>query len=265
MPENINSLLPIIFIVGYVLYTIWRIVTKQGQKQNEQQPHSPGKLLAWDPVTQSERWSVNHKLPVNGGILATAGNLVFQGNTMGEFSAFDAADGKTLWSVATGTAISAAPVSYQLGDDQYVLVPAGVGGVMQFFYPDLHAGEDIHGPTRLLAFSLSGDASIPETKTVERKVSILAPMTMEKATLQLGGELYADECGGCHGKDAVARYGGSVPDLRYASAETHKAWHGIVIGGARRAEGMPPIEITVKQADAIHGYVISEALKLKSD
>lgn len=226
------------------------------------EPHSPGKLLAWDPVTQSERWSVDHSLAVSGGVLATAGNLVFQGNGMGEFNAYDAETGETVWSVSTGTAISAAPVSYQLGEDQHVLIPAGLGGVMQYFYPKIHAGKDIRGPTRLFSFSLSGDASIPATKPVERKVAELPSISSAPDTLEPGALLYQRDCLGCHGKDAVARYGGSVPDLRYASVETHSSWNGIVIGGARRAKGMPPFELTAEQAEAIQHYVVSEARKL---
>ena len=77
--------------------------------------------------------------------------------------------------------------------------------------------------------------------------------------------LYADNCLGCHGKDAVARYGGSTPDLRYASADAHKAWHGVVVGGAKRANGMPDFELSLEEADAIRNYVISEARKLISE
>lgn len=224
--------------------------------------HSPGKLLAWDPTTQSERWSVNHSLPVNGGVLATAGDLVFQGNAMGEFSAFDASSGATLWSVPTGSAINAAPVSYRLGNEQYVLIPAGAGGIMQFFYPSLHAAEDAHGPTRLFAFRLHGRAPMPDIAVVARKVPRSAPMSEMSSSPLLGRDLYEDHCTGCHGKDVVARFGGWVPDLRYASADTHQAWQGIVVGGARSDKGMPAFELTALEAEAIRDYVISEARKL---
>jgi quinohemoprotein ethanol dehydrogenase len=223
------------------------------------EPHSPGKLLAWDPVAQTERWSVDHNLAVSGGVLATAGDLVFQGNGMGEFKAYHAETGETLWSMSTGTAISAAPVSYESGGEQHVLIPAGLSGVMQYFYPKIHAGEGVRGPTRLFAFSLTGDASMPQTTLVEHQVAKLPPVSSDPEVLQSGKTLYAEHCLGCHGKDAVARYGGSVPDLRYASADVFGSWHAIVIGGARRAKGMPDFELTIEDADAIRNYVISEA------
>ncbi|MGH8224196.1 MAG: PQQ-binding-like beta-propeller repeat protein, partial [Woeseiaceae bacterium] len=74
-------------------------------------PFSPGKLLAWDPVAQRARWVVEREFPFNGGILATAGGLVFQGDALGAFEAYAADDGERLWRVMTGSGITAAPVS----------------------------------------------------------------------------------------------------------------------------------------------------------
>ena len=56
-----------------------------------------GRLIAWDPVSQSPRWVVEHENAWNGGVLSTAGGLVFQGKLNGEFVAYDAADGTRLW------------------------------------------------------------------------------------------------------------------------------------------------------------------------
>jgi quinohemoprotein ethanol dehydrogenase len=83
--------------------------------------------------------------------------------------------------------------------------------------------------------------------------------------IESGKELYAGSCGGCHGKNASARFGGSVPDLRYSSADTHAAWHGIVIGGARRANGMPAFpQFEVEQSEAIRNYVLSLSEELRA-
>jgi quinohemoprotein ethanol dehydrogenase len=80
-----------------------------------------------------------------------------------------------------------------------------------------------------------------------------------------GKRLYAGNCGGCHGKNAAARFGGSVPDLRFASADTHAAWHGIVIGGARRANGMPAFShLDVEQSEAIRSYALSKSEALRA-
>src|SRR5687768_1193470 len=84
-----------------------------------------GSLKAWDPVTQQEKWSVQHPGAWNGGVLSTAGNLVFQGNVGGDFVAYNAADGTKLWSFPAQTGIVAAPATYAIGDEQYVVVLAG--------------------------------------------------------------------------------------------------------------------------------------------
>jgi glucose dehydrogenase len=71
-----------------------------------------GHLAAWDPVEQREVWRVQYEHPWNGGVLSTAGDVVFQGEAMGHFAAFDARTGAKLWSVETGTGILAPPITY---------------------------------------------------------------------------------------------------------------------------------------------------------
>ena len=232
------------------------------------EPFSPGKLVAFDPVKQVARWTVNHPLPFNGGVLATAGNLVFQGNAQGRFAAYAADTGEEKWSLATGSGITAAPVSYAIDGTQYVLIPIGSGGGIQFVYPQLGAGEESEGPTRLLAFSLDGSSEFPSIERVGRTLPDQPELLASTEMVENGKNLYADNCGGCHGKNATARFAGSVPDLRYSSAETHATWHGIVIGGAGRANGMPAFsDLDVEQSEAIRNYVLSmsEALRDNAD
>ena len=228
------------------------------------QPFSPGKLVAWDPAAQQARWTVHHDLPFNGGLLATAGNLVFQGNAQGRFVAYAADSGDTLWSVATGSAITAAPVSYAVADRQYVLVPIGAGGGVQFSYPQMHATDEAQGPTRLLAFSLDGKSELPQPAITRRTLPAQPELEASAAAVEKGRQVFALNCKGCHGKNAVARYGGSVPDLRYASMETHTAWHGVVIGGAKRVNGMPGFEFSVEDSEAVRNYVLSRSAELRA-
>lgn len=230
------------------------------------QPHVPGLLIAWDPVTQSARWSVDHEVAFNGGVLATAGNLVFQGDANGVFSAYDAASGERLWSVETGSAISAAPVSYRAAGRQRVLIPIGAGSGMQFAYPTFHAGQKVSGQSRLLSFSLAGRAELPRTPAPSRELPELPELTASAETIERGHELFTREgCYGCHGKGAEARFGGSVPDLRYSTPETHLQWNGIVIGGARADRGMPAHELSAEDAEAIRAYVLSRAYEVKQN
>ena len=57
--------------------------------------------------------------------------------------------------------------------------------------------------------------------------------------------------------NAVSRQGGSLPDLRYATQQTHQSWDAIVIDGSRPMNGMPGVEISIEQAQAIRSYVLS--------
>ncbi len=230
------------------------------------QPFSPGKLVAYDPVRQLPRWTVEYALPFNGGVLATAGNLVFQGDALGRFAAFKADTGEALWSLATGSAITAAAVSYSIDDTQYILIPIGSGGGIQFVYPQLGATNESQGPTRLLAFSLDSRGRYPGIERVARTLPEQPELTASAEVIEHGMYLYADNCGFCHGKNASARFGGSVPDLRYASQETHTTWHAIVIGGAKRANGMPAFsELELEESEAIRNYVLSMSGKLRTE
>jgi mono/diheme cytochrome c family protein len=220
-------------------------------------PFAPGKLVGWDPVSQRARWTVPHERPFNGGVLATAGDLVFQGDAFGEFAAYDASSGKKLWSVSTGTAIGAAPASYLQDGVQYILLPAGTGGGIQYAYPELHALDRPQGPTRLIAFSLEGDRDVVLSASARRELPDQPKLSATDEDIAAGRTLYATHCSGCHGKNAVARYGGSVPDLRYANAETHATWHAIVIGGSRAHNGMPKQELSAEESEAIRSYALS--------
>jgi quinohemoprotein ethanol dehydrogenase len=229
------------------------------------EPFAPGKLVAFDPASQSIRWTVEHELPYNGGAMATGGNLVFQGNASGRFEAYAADNGERLWSVHTGSAINAAPASYLLDGTQYVVIPVGGGGGVQFYYPDMHATEDAKGPVRLMAFSLGGEEALPGPIRADRPLPEQPKLEASAEMIANGKTQYAENCKSCHGLGGIARYGGSVPDLRYSTLETHTTWNGIVIGGALRANGMPGFShLSVDDADAIRNYILSLSEQIRT-
>jgi alcohol dehydrogenase (cytochrome c) len=85
---------------------------------------STGSINAVDPTTGAVKWK--HELVNNpSGLLATAGGLVFAGDSDGYFMALDARSGKTLWHFPTGAGISAPPVSYTFRGKQYIAVMSG--------------------------------------------------------------------------------------------------------------------------------------------
>ena len=121
-----------------------------------------GHLAAWDPVARKEVWRVELGRPWNGGVVSTAGNLVFQGNGMGEFVAYRADTGERLWSAETQAGVLAAPITYSVDGDQYVAIEVGWGGAF-----GLAAGElarDSHVASnlpRVLVYKLGGSAALP--------------------------------------------------------------------------------------------------------
>lgn len=222
-----------------------------------------GRLIAWDPVAQKEAWHVDYDGPWNGGALATAGGLVFQGNGRGAFQAFDAAKGAKLWEFPAQTGVIAGPVTYSVKGVQYVAVMAGYGGA----YP-ISTGFDEPRPSqngRVLVFRIGGTAKLPPPPPLD-----LAPANPPKevftaAQIAHGGELFEGNCGLCHG--GGARSSGVLPDLRRSAALSDPAqWQQIVHDGALKANGMVSFAPYMTRADieAIRGYVGVQAKFLAS-
>jgi alcohol dehydrogenase (cytochrome c) len=86
-----------------------------------------GALRAIDPRTGEKRWEFQHLSPSWSGVLSTAGELVFSGDSEGNFIAFDAATGKVLWHFQMGGAVYAAPMAFAVGGKEYVAIAAGSG------------------------------------------------------------------------------------------------------------------------------------------
>src|SRR6185312_7288216 len=83
-----------------------------------------GTLTAIDVDSGRIAWQYRSERPMYGGVLATASGLVFAGEMNGDFSAFDAATGKKLWSTNLGTGVCSPPITYQVKGVQYVAVGA---------------------------------------------------------------------------------------------------------------------------------------------
>ncbi len=88
-----------------------------------------GRVIAWDAATGSVAWQAQETYPITGGMLSTAGGLVFYGTMDGWFKAVDAKTGVELWRFKTPSGIVGSPISY-VGPDgkQYVAILAGLGG-----------------------------------------------------------------------------------------------------------------------------------------
>ena len=217
-----------------------------------------GQIIAWDPIQRREVWRVQHNLPWNGGMLATAGNLVFQGNSVGDFAAYAADSGEKLWSAPAQTGIVASPVTWSLDGEQYVTVLAGWGGSLALSGGDVAAATGVRNISRVLTFKLGAEQQLPVVETPDL-VASPPPRIDDPALIAHGKQKYADRCMVCHGDGVVG--GGVTPDLRYMNAEKHQMWMGIVLGGLHRDKGMVSFAevLTAEDATAIQAFVIERA------
>jgi quinohemoprotein ethanol dehydrogenase len=218
-------------------------------------PPAKGELVAWDPVKQQAAWRVSYPSLVGGGVLATAGNLVFQGRADGILSAYRATDGMQLWQFDAGTGIIAPPVTYSVDGNQYISVMAGWGGSAALFNAP-GSGTVRPGYGRIVTFTLGGTATLNPPAYGHKDPP--APITTKASPQEIhqGNLLFNTHCAGCHGINAVA---GPLPDLRYAGKDTLEHLDDTVLGGKRASLGMPSFAkvLDAKQVSAIQAYIIS--------
>jgi quinohemoprotein ethanol dehydrogenase len=217
-----------------------------------------GAIIAWDPVAGKPRWRVEHEGPWNGGILSSAGNLVFQGDGSGQFVAYRADTGAELWSFDAQTGVVAPPMTFRLDGVQYVAVVAGWGGSMALIGGEALLAGAIPNRSRLLVFKLGGEAALPPA--VHEPLIIDPPeLTASEEQIADGFKSYVTYCTFCHGDGAVG--GGVTPDLRALTPEKHAMWDAIVLGGMHWQNGMVGFggELSKEEADNLHHYVIERA------
>ncbi|WP_145958938.1 PQQ-dependent dehydrogenase, methanol/ethanol family [Sphingobium sp. SCG-1] len=200
-------------------------------------------LTAWDPVTQKAVWRLPTPGPFNGGLMATASGLIFQGQVDGRFVAHDSKSGKALWSFLGQTAIIGAPITFLAGGKQYVTVLTGIGASPAVLGPQLSQfGVRYDQPRRVLTFRLGGKARLPKptppTPLVFPDDPTFKPDSIKAKRGQL---LYTFNCMSCHGLDGVA--GGQAPDLRASSVpQSSEAFRTVVVDGVLSSSGMPRID-----------------------
>jgi len=220
-----------------------------------------GALLAWDPVTRSARWAVQHAGPANGGTLSTAGNLVFQGTAGGEFRAYAADTGKQLWSFAAQTGVVAGPVTYSVNGKQYVAVLAGWGTLWDLYTGILSTKSGrVPNVSRLLVFALDGKDQLPPSPPHSLAVLDPPPVAGDPGEIADGALSFHYNCSGCHGDAAIA--GVLVPDLRHSAVlNSPQLWQQIVHDGILKERGMVAwsANMTPAQIENIRLYVIKRA------
>jgi quinohemoprotein ethanol dehydrogenase len=214
-------------------------------------------LLAWDPVAQKEVFRIPHGTQLSGGTMTTASNLVFQGNrTNNRFAAYDARNGRELWSMDVQTGALAGPVTYSIDGVQYVAVVGGYKNTRSYYEPN---------GSRLLVFKLNGEVQLPPVPAFTPPPLNPSANFGTPEQLALGEARYDTYCGACHGTDGQAR--AYFPDLRQsASLTSQAAFDAIVLRGIRASQGMVSFAnaLSADDSTAIRAYVTTRANALRA-
>jgi quinohemoprotein ethanol dehydrogenase len=219
-------------------------------------------IKAWDPVAQQVVWEQQTSdgyLLVDGGTLATAGDLVFAGREDGAFLAYDARTGSVLKVLDTGTPIMAAPMTFEVGGIQYVAVMAAHGGGYLGSFAGTAALKYVN-EGRIIAFKLGGASEVPKppirTEDPYRRPPPMAAMPNQVAS---GLKLFNVWCARCHSLGVP----GVTPDLSHLrdGIDNLAVFQAIVLNGAFVSRGMARFDdvLSPVEVESLHAYLLDEA------
>ena len=233
---------------------------------NSEQLPGTGALVAWDPVTQKAAWKVPQPTIVNGGVLTTGGDLVFQGMVDGTFDAYSATNGQRLWSFPAQAPLYAPPLSYAAHGKQYVTILTGLGTMTALVAAaeiEKYGIDSRSQARRVLTFALEGQEKLPAAVSV--RAAVEDPDFKPDAHSAEAGRTLFGNCGVCHGPDVIGVV--QAPDLRRSAIPLSAvAFAHIVRDGAFVAKGMPAFgEFTDEQLAQLRQYIRTEAQKLRKN
>ena len=226
-------------------------------------PASRGFLRAYSVKEHRVKWQTQTATSFDGGVLATAGGLVFQGDANGNLNVYGSDTGERLASIPLGTSMMAAPMTYRVHGVQYVAIIAGYGGgaVINGYPLDPASAAYRYGNEgRVIALKIGGPAPpLPPART-EPPLPDLPARPTDQKQIAAGEVLYNRYCSRCH---VMGR--GNLPDLRRIEPATQALFNTIVLEGAFAAKGMGRFDdvLSAADVDAIHAYVIDGGYQLK--
>jgi len=218
-------------------------------------------LRAWDPVGRRTVWEheTSHGMRnYDGGVMSTAGGLVFQGRGSGGLWVYAADTGKVLKVIQTGSHIMAAPMTYAVDGEQYVAVQVGYGGtaIAEGPIPPGSAAVKYENTNRIIAFKLGGGAVPTPPLRVDEPFAKPPAQTATAAKINAGEVKFIQECSRCHALGLS-----TTPDLRRLDPGLHAAFDDIVLHGVLAAAGMERFDdlLSVKDVENIHAYLIDQS------
>jgi quinohemoprotein ethanol dehydrogenase len=227
---------------------------------------SRGFLRAWSVAQHKIVWETQSATSWDGGVLATGGGLVFQGDANGNLNAYASDSGRRVASVQVGSSMMAAPITYRVNGTQYIAIMAGYGGGATITGTPLDPASAAYrfgNEGRIIALKIGGPAPpLPPART-DPPLPDPPPRPAAQAHAQIaeGEVLYNRYCSRCH---VFGR--GNLPDLRRMSPATHGIFNSIVLQGAYAPKGMGRFDDVLSPADAeaVHAYLIDQAWQLKT-
>lgn len=218
-------------------------------------PPARSTLLAWNPQTQKKVWEIPQPNVFNGGVLATGGNLIFQGLNTGDFGAYDASTGTKLWSFDAQNGILGAPISYSVGGKQYITVMAS----FRSSFANQPNWDYRQQKRRVLTFVLGGKARLPKFQHVAEPVLDDPAFVIDPKKAAIGAGIFGASCVICHGGGMIA--GGAAPDLRKSQiAMDADAFNSVVRGGALMTRGMGKFDhLTDEEVEGLRHYIRQRA------
>ncbi len=225
---------------------------------------SRGFLRAWSVPEHRVVWEAQTATSWDGGVLATDGGLVFQGDANGYLNAYASDTGQKLASVQLGSSMMAAPISYRVKGIQYVAIMAGYGGgavITGAPFDPASAAYKYGNDGRIIVLKLGGPTPpLPPLRTDDNRPVDPPARQGTPAQIAAGEVLYNRYCSRCH------VFGRSIlPDLRRLTPATHGLFKQIVLEGAYVPKGMARFDdvLSVQDADALHDFLIDQAWQLK--
>lgn len=226
-----------------------------------------GRLIAWDPVTRAPRWTVEHATAWNGGVLSTAGGLVFQGQLGGMFSAYDAATGDLKWSADVKSGAASGPGTYEIDGEQYVTITTGWGsayGLVVGIDQSLERAAPTVGKVVTFKLGATGQIAEIDAPLIER-----VPQTDtfgDETLIATGLVAYARNCAVCHGTLGIGS--GILPDLRWSAYTSNaQAWKTVIIDGVLASNGMVSFaeQLSTDDVEAVRAYIVHRAHETRED
>jgi quinohemoprotein ethanol dehydrogenase len=218
-------------------------------------------IRAWDPIAGKIVWeheTSSGTRGYDGGVMSTAGNLVFQGRGSGGLWVYAGDTGKVLRIIETGSHIMAAPTTYSIKGEQYVAVQVGYGGtgIAEGPVPPQSATNKYQNTSRVIALKLGGGAVPPPPVRVDEPFEKPPEQKASKEEIDAGEVEFASECSRCHALGINV-----TPDLRRLNAGLHAEFKDIVLHGLLAPAGMERFDdiLSEKDVDRIHAYLIDQS------